>query len=73
MSRLPVLKPQEVLRALERAGFQQKRQSSHVFVEHPDGRATVVPMHAGQDIDRGLLAKILRDIEMDADTFRELL
>jgi predicted RNA binding protein YcfA (HicA-like mRNA interferase family) len=31
---------------------------------HPDGRVTTVPNHA--EIGRGLLAKILRDIERDS-------
>jgi predicted RNA binding protein YcfA (HicA-like mRNA interferase family) len=39
---------------------------SHHFLRHPDGRATVVPVHAGETIGPGLLAQILRDVEMTA-------
>jgi len=31
---------------------------------HEDGRSTVVPVHAGETIGRGLLAKILRDADL---------
>ncbi|OQY45589.1 MAG: hypothetical protein B6240_08620 [Desulfobacteraceae bacterium 4572_87] len=35
---------------------------SHHFVhQHQDGRCTVVPLHRGESIGRGLLAQILRD------------
>ena len=38
---------------------------SHHFLRHPDGRCTVVPVHAGEIIGPGLLLKILRDTELD--------
>jgi predicted RNA binding protein YcfA (HicA-like mRNA interferase family) len=67
--RLPVLKPQQMVRALGRMGFRVIRKSpgSHWQFEHPDGRRTTVPMHKGRDIGPGLLRKILRDIEMDSE------
>jgi predicted RNA binding protein YcfA (HicA-like mRNA interferase family) len=56
-----------VIGALGRASFVVVRvRGSHHFVRHPDGRATVVPVHAGETIGPGLLGKILRDAEMDA-------
>jgi predicted RNA binding protein YcfA (HicA-like mRNA interferase family) len=66
---LPVLKPRVLVRALERMGFRLLRKSrgSHWQFAHPDGRRTTVPMHRGQDIGPGLLRKILRDIEIDAE------
>jgi len=36
---------------------------------HRDGRATVVPSHGGEDIGRGLLRQILRDIEVSPEEF----
>jgi len=67
--RLPVLKPQRLVRALERMGFRRIRKSpgSHWQFEHPDGRRTTVPLHKGRDIGPGLLRKILRDIEIDSE------
>ena len=56
MTRLPRLKGKELVRALERAGFTVDRsRGSHVFLRHPDGRTTTVPMHSGETIDAGLL------------------
>jgi len=40
---------------------------SHHFLKHPDGRCTVVPVHAGEEIGSGLLAKILRDSEISKE------
>ena len=37
---------------------------SHHFLRHPEGRCTVVPVHKGETIGRGLLAQILRDCEI---------
>lgn len=39
---------------------------------HPDGRKTVVPVHAGETIGPGLLSKILDDADMEAKEFIKL-
>jgi predicted RNA binding protein YcfA (HicA-like mRNA interferase family) len=68
MTRLPRLKGKELVRALERAGFQVDRtRGSHVFLKHPDGRATAVPMHSGETIGPGLLRSILRDVDLSVE------
>ena len=70
MSRLTPLKPTEVIRILNRLGFEGIRQKgSHIFFRHPDGRSTVVPFHKGEDISRGLLNSILKDIELSWEEF----
>lgn len=46
---------------------------SHHVLRHSDGRTTVVPVHAGETIGPGLLAKILRDCELTTDQLEELL
>ena len=39
MSKLPQVKPKDIVRALEKAGFIKTRQTgSHLFLKHPDGR-----------------------------------
>jgi len=74
MAKLPILKANELIRALERAGFQIIRQrGSHVRMKHPDGRIVTVPVHPGRDIGRGLLRKILRDAELTREAFIALL
>jgi predicted RNA binding protein YcfA (HicA-like mRNA interferase family) len=74
MTRLPRLKGKELVRALERAGFAVNRsRGSHVFLRHPDGRTTTVPMHSGETIGPGLLRAILRDVELSAEELAGLL
>ena len=66
MPPLPVVQSNELIRALAKAGFEAVRQrGSHVRMRHPDGRVATIPVHAGQDIGRGLLRKILRDTEIN--------
>ena len=71
-SDVPILKPRELIRALERMGFRLLRKSkgAHRQFEHPDGRRTTVPVHKGRDIGPGLLRKILRDVELDAEELK---
>lgn len=45
---------------------------SHHFMQHPDGRATVVPVHGHEIIGPGLLNKILADCEMTMEEFENL-
>ena len=68
MGNLPVLKPQEVVRLLAQLGFQEARQrGSHKQFRHPDGRATTVPFHQGQDISPILLRRIADDIRVTVE------
>jgi predicted RNA binding protein YcfA (HicA-like mRNA interferase family) len=70
MPRLPRLRGREVIAGLRRAGFDVSRiKGSHHFLRHPDGRRTVVPVHAGETIGPELLSKILKDVEMETEEF----
>lgn len=70
MPRLPRLRGREVIAALRRAGFGIVRtKGSHSFLQHADGRRTVVPVHSGETIGPGLLCKILKDVEMETEEF----
>ncbi|MDY6900294.1 MAG: type II toxin-antitoxin system HicA family toxin [Cyanobacteriota bacterium] len=40
---------------------------------HDDGRRTVIPVHSGETIGRGLLSQILRDTQLSREEFKELL
>ena len=74
MSRLPRLTGKEIIRTLTKAGFEVARiKGSHHFILHPDGRATVVPVHPGEIIKPGLLTKILRDCDLTREQFETLL
>ncbi|WP_254940614.1 type II toxin-antitoxin system HicA family toxin [Cyanobium sp. Morenito 9A2] len=60
--------------ALRKLGFDVQRiKGSHHFLRHADGRTTVIPVHSGETIGPGLLAKILRDVEITRDELEELL
>ena len=68
MGKLPVLKPREVCRILERLDFAMVRQrGSHMQYRHSDGRGTTVPNHTSRDISPILLRQIARDIGMTAE------
>jgi len=74
MSKLPRVTGKRRVAALARAGFAVVRtKGSHHLLKHPDGRRTVVPIHASEDIGPGLLMKIIRQCEMTRQEFEELL
>jgi predicted RNA binding protein YcfA (HicA-like mRNA interferase family) len=59
---------------LEKAGFSVVRvKGSHHFVQHPDGRSTVVPVHAGESVGSSLISKILRDCELSREQLQKFL
>lgn len=73
MTRLPIISPEDMERILKHLGFMRKRQvGSHVLFAHPDGRVTVIPFHPGEDLGRGLIRKILRDIGIDGKEYDRL-
>jgi len=58
-------------RLLESIEFSVVRQKgSHKFFRRADGKTTVVPIHVG-DLDRTLIRKILKDIDMNIDEYNE--
>ncbi len=73
--KLLVLKPEELIKALEKMGFfcARKSKGSHLRYKHADGRKTTVPVHKGKDISRGLLRKILKDIDVSVQELKRLL
>ncbi|MFH1065221.1 MAG: type II toxin-antitoxin system HicA family toxin [Nanoarchaeota archaeon] len=75
MPKLPLLSADKVIKILQKMGFEKIRQEgSHVFLRHPDGRTTVIPNHPGEDVDRGLLNKILKkDLSIDREEFMRYL
>ena len=72
MPSLPILKPKEVVRVLERAGFYLARQRGG-HAQYKRGNLLVtVPMHAG-DLNPATLRSILRQAKMTVEEFLELL
>jgi predicted RNA binding protein YcfA (HicA-like mRNA interferase family) len=63
-----------LIKALKKTGFKVLRtKGNHRFLKHPDGRCTVVPVHAGETIGRGLLGQILQDCELSPEDLKKLL
>jgi predicted RNA binding protein YcfA (HicA-like mRNA interferase family) len=64
----------DLISALGKIGFEVSRiRGSHHFLRHPDGRATSVPVHAGETIGPGLLSKILRDTRTSREELLRIL
>lgn len=73
--RLPSLKPRDVIRTLERAGFFVDHiHGSHHYLKHPEKLMllVVVPYHP-RDIKRGLLHAIIKQAGMTVEEFVGLL
>jgi len=64
----------KVIKLLSKMGFEVVRQrGGHVIMKHSDGRVTVVPVHPGEDLGRGMLSKIIRDSRITREQFLKLL
>ncbi|MDX2110270.1 MAG: type II toxin-antitoxin system HicA family toxin [Verrucomicrobiota bacterium] len=60
------------MKIVEAYGFSVSRiRGSHHFLKHPDGRATVIPVHRGELIGPGLLNKIAKDTEIEINQFKQ--
>ncbi|MBU4369481.1 type II toxin-antitoxin system HicA family toxin [Patescibacteria group bacterium] len=71
---MPMLKAKDIIRVLKVFGFFEVRtKGSHIFFKHSDGRVTLVPRQGGEDIGRGLLRQILREIKITSEEFSKLL
>ena len=74
MTFFPSLTGKDLLLALKKAGFSLVRvKGSHHFVQHADGRSTVIPVHAGETLGPGIISKILRDCELSREQLQKLL
>ena len=64
----PPLSGNELVRILERWGFEAVRsKGSHVYLRRAKGRGTVVPIHAGRHIGKGLLRRIASHADLSLD------
>lgn len=70
---LPVIRGKELVAFLEHTGFTPIRQrGSHIRMKSDDGRYTSIPIHAGEDLLKGLLKRIIReDPGMTLEEFSE--
>ena len=60
MSKLPILKAENLVKALKKEGFESVRQrGSHLRLKHPDGRVVTIPIHQGQVQDHPYSASLI--------------
>lgn len=73
MSKLPVLSGRDLVRALEKVGFQLDRQKgSHMILYRADPPATLsVPDH--RELDRGTLRALLRQASLNPNDLNRLM
>jgi len=72
MPKLPVLKPREAIRALERAGFTFERQKGSHRIYVKDGLGVTVPYH-NKDIKWKTLKHIIKQSNLEIEEFLTLL
>jgi predicted RNA binding protein YcfA (HicA-like mRNA interferase family) len=75
MTPLPVVRPEAVIRALERAGFFVERvKGSHHSLKHPDkpGLHVTVAFHK-KEVPRGTLRSIIKQAGLTVEEFIDLL
>ncbi|MCA9909373.1 MAG: type II toxin-antitoxin system HicA family toxin [Anaerolineae bacterium] len=74
MTPLPVVKGEECITALQRAGFIIKRQKgSHVIMKREDPHARVVVPSHRKPLKPGTLRQIIREAGLTVEEFTELL
>jgi predicted RNA binding protein YcfA (HicA-like mRNA interferase family) len=74
VSNLPAVTGKQLTKSLRKIGFEVVRsKSSHHFLQRPDGRRTVVPVHTGETIGRRLLVQIIRDCEITSEDLKKVL
>jgi len=75
MSKLPQVKGNRLVKALEKEGWYVDRaRGGHVIMRHGDrpGAKVIIPVH-GKPIKAGTLSNILKKAELSAEEIKELL
>jgi len=63
----------EMCKLVEKIGFAKVHQSgSHVRYVHPDGRKTTIPVHGNEELGKGLLLEILKQIKISREEYEDL-
>jgi len=75
MSKLPVLSGKKLLSALKKNGFYElRRKGSHVIAASKNSDcSTVIPVHANEDLGKGILKSILNDLDLSVSDLRGML
>lgn len=72
--RLPIIRPQKVVKVLKKIGFEKIRQTgSHlILVNRTIKKIIPIPIH-NKDIKRGLLLSIIKQTDLTIEEFIKLL
>jgi predicted RNA binding protein YcfA (HicA-like mRNA interferase family) len=73
MTKLPQVKPRDLAKALIRLGFNSRQgKGSHVIFFDDAGRHVSIPMHR-KPLGRGLLHKVLKQLDISREQLKEVL
>ncbi len=73
MVKLVLISGKKFCKILEKLGFEKiYGKGSHIRFKHADGRRTVVPIHGNEDLGRGLLRQILKQINISKEEYDKL-
>lgn len=71
--KLIVISGKEFCKLVEKLGFVKVHQvGSHCRYVHADGRKTVIPVHGNEELGKGLILEILKQIKLTKDEYEEL-
>jgi predicted RNA binding protein YcfA (HicA-like mRNA interferase family) len=72
MPKLIPARYQTLIRIAKFLGFEKRdAEGSHLFFKHPDGRTTVIPSKR-KEASKGLLRKILNDMQLSVEDYEKL-
>ena len=70
MTKLPSLRPREVIKAFHILGFEEVRhKGGHAMIHHHDCRRAPLPIHPTKSVSPHFLADILKQLDIEEDAF----
>lgn len=73
MPKLIPISGRKLCKILEILGFVKIHQvRSHVRYAHSNGKKTVVPVHSDEELGKGLLLEILKQVELSKEEYEKL-
>ena len=73
MDKLILISGKKFCKILEKIGFEKiYGKGSHVRFKHSDGRRTVILLHGNENLGKGLLREILKQVKLTRKEFMDL-
>jgi len=71
--KLVVISGKELCKIIENLGFKKVHQvGSHVRYVHANGRKTTIPVHGNEELGKGLLLEILKQVKLTREEYEKL-